>query len=80
MDIVVNEYPDREIVKNREDFESDSSYNEYLDKHNQYMIFKERLLDYDRYLSLKKEINKKRRETQVLLEPSKGEDERFKSS
>lgn len=80
MDIVVNEWSDRGKVRGREEFETDNGYNEYLEKHKQYNIFKERLADYDKYLALKKEINAKRRETQVLLEPRKGEDERFKSS
>jgi len=80
MDIVVNEYPDRGLIKVREDFETDNGWNEYQEKHKQYVIFQERLAEYDKYLSMKKEINAKRRETQVLLEPTKGEDERFKSS
>lgn len=79
MDIVVTNYSDRGIVKTREDFESDGSYNEYLEKHKQYNLFKERLKEYERYLILKEETNKKRRETQVLLQPDKGENERFKS-
>jgi len=80
MEIVVNEYSDRGIIKTRDEFESDSGWNEYLDKHNQYNIFKDRLEEYDRYLAIKKEVNEKRRETQVLLEPDKGENQRFKSS
>lgn len=79
MDIVVTQWTDRGLVRTREEFESDGSYNEYLEKHNQYNLFKERLKEYDRYLILKEETNKKRRETQVLLQPNQGENERFKS-
>lgn len=80
MEIVVNEWTDRAKVKTREDFSSEVAYMNYLDKHTQYMNFKERLEEYDRYLQLKQEIRKKRHETQILLEPDNGEDERFKSS
>lgn len=80
MDIVVNQWTDRGLVRSREEFESDGSYNEYLEKHTQYNLFKERLVEYDKYLILKEQTNKKRRETQVLLQPDQGENERFKSS
>jgi len=80
LEIVVNEWTDRAKVKTREDFTSDVSYNIYKEKHLQYLNFQERLKEYERYMSLKQEIRKKRNETQVLLEPDKGEDERFKSS
>jgi len=80
MEIVVNEWTDRAKIKTREDFSSEVAYMNYLDKHTQYMNFKERLEEYDRYLQLKQEIRKKRYETQILLEPDNGEDERFKSS
>lgn len=80
MDIVVSDYPDRGESKTREDFDTDNGYEEYLEKYKQYNIFKDRLVEYDKYLALKHQINSKRRETQVLLEPNKGEDERFKSS
>lgn len=80
MDLVVREYPDRGLVRTREEFDTESGWEEYLEKHNQYKIFQERLVEYDKYLEIKKEINAKRRETQVLLEPDKGENGRFKSS
>lgn len=80
MEIVVNEWTDRAKVKTREDFTSDVSYNIYKEKHQQYLNFQEMLKEYDKYMTLKQEIRKKRNETQVLLEPDKGEDERFKSS
>lgn len=78
MEIIVQDCPDRGLVKTREDFESDGSWNEYLDKHIQYNIFKERLLDYDEYLTIKKQVREKRNETQVLLVPSE-DNEKFKS-
>lgn len=78
MDIVVNEYPDRGLIKVREDFETDNGWNEYQEKHKQYTIFQARLVEYDKYLSLKKEINAERRKTQVLLTPEENK-EKFKS-
>ena len=78
MDIVVNEWTDRAVVKTREDFESDYGWNDYLERHIQYNIFKDRLKEYDKYLDLKKEVNTIRRKTQVLLTPSTNT-EKFKS-
>lgn len=80
MEIIVNEYSDRGVEKTRENFDSDSSYSEYLEKKKQYDIFVERLKDYDEYLKMKKDVREQRNKTQVLLEPNKGEGERFKSS
>ena len=77
MEIVVNAWTDRAKVKTREDFSSEASYLSYLEKHTQYMNFKERLEEYDRYLQLKQEIRQKRHETQILLEPN--DKEKFKS-
>lgn len=78
--MVISEYPDRGETKTREDFESDASYLYYLEKHIQYINFKQRLQEYDKYLQIKREVREKRNETQVLLQSNKGEDERFKSS
>lgn len=75
MEIVVNEWTDRAKVKTREDFTADASYEEYLQKHLQYLNFQQRLLEYDKYLAIKQEVRKKRNETQTLLESDKGEDE-----
>ena len=80
MEIVVNEWTDRGQVKTREDFTSDFSFNTYLEKHLRFLNFQERLKEYDKYLAIKQEIRKKRYETQILLEPNKGENTRFKSS
>ncbi len=80
MEMVISEYPDRGETKTREDFESDASYLYYLEKHIQYINFKQRLQEYDKYLQIKREVREKRNETQVLLQSNKGEDERFKSS
>ena len=80
MEIVVNEWTDRGLIRHRDEFPSDMAYNGYLEKHTQYMNFKERLLEYEKYLEIKKQIREKRYETQTLLEPSDGENERFKSS
>lgn len=80
LEIVVNEWTDRAKVRSRDEFSSNVAYAAYLDKHLQYLNFQERLKDYERYLSIKKEIREKRYATQVLLEPNQREDERFKSS
>lgn len=80
MEIVVKDYPDRGLIKQREDFETESGWIEYQEKYKQYKIFEERLADYEKYLALKKQINEQRRKTQVLLEPNQGEDLRHKSS
>lgn len=77
MEIVVNEWTDRAKVKTREDFSSDSAYKTYKEKHEQYLLFQERLKDYEKYLSIKKDIRAKRFESQVLLEPKN--EEKFKS-
>lgn len=80
LEIVVNEWTDRAQVRHRDEFPSNMAYAAYLDKHLQYLNFKERLLEYDKYLNIKKEIREKRYETQALLEPIDREDDRFKSS
>lgn len=80
LDILVNEWTDRGKVRLREDFPSDLSYGIYLEKHLQYMNFKDRLKEYDKYLEIKKKIRGKRYETQVLLKPISENDEKFKSN
>lgn len=80
MEIIISECPDRGLVKVREDFDTQSGYEEYLEKHKQYKNFLERLKEYDKYLEIKKKVREKRYETQVLLVPDKGENIRFKSS
>lgn len=74
MEIVVNEWTDRSQLKTREEFTSDSAFKEYNDKHIRYLNFQKRLKEYERYLSIKSEVRTKRNESQILLEPSKGED------
>jgi len=78
LDIVVNEWTDRAEVKTREDFPSNMAYAAYLDKHLQYINFKERLEEYERYLSIKKEVREQRYKTQTLLAPTDTTD-KFKS-
>lgn len=80
MEIVVNEWTDRSVKRPREDFPSDLAYNVYLEKHYRYINFQERLREYDKYLDIKKQVREKRYATQTLLEPTKGEEQRFKSS
>lgn len=80
LEIVVNEWTERGKIRMRNEFSSDLAYGIYLEKHLQYINFQERLKEYEKYLSLKKQIREKRYATQVLLQPNNGEDERFKSS
>lgn len=79
MEIVVNEWEDRSKVRPREEFPSDLSYNIYLEKHLRYINFQQRLKEYEKYLSIKKQIREKRYATQVLLTP-KDVSDKFKSS
>lgn len=78
--IVVNEWTERAQVRIRDEFPSDMAYIGYLDKHLQYINFQERLKDYDRYITIKKQIREKRYETQIPVEPNNWEGQRFKSS
>jgi len=80
MEILVSEFPERGLVLPRENFPSDESYSIYVERHKQYMNFLERLAEYTKYLEIKTKIRKKRHESQVLLQPTQGQDERFKSS
>jgi len=80
MQIILGEWDERAKVKTREEFNSDVTFNLYLERHALVKIFEDRLKDYERYLSIKKEIREKRYETQTLLKPIDGSDERFKSS
>ncbi len=79
LDTVIGEWKERAAVKTREDFSSDLAYGIYLERHLLYLNFKERLREYERYLEIKSKIREKRYETQILLRPAEGEDERFKS-
>ena len=80
MEIVVNEWIERAAVKTREDFSSDESFLSYKEKHDQYVLFQEMLKEYDKYLAVKENIRKLRNESQILLEPDKGENESSESS
>lgn len=66
MEIIVNIFPpDPE----KTEFESEYGILKYENKMELFKLFKARLLDYDKYLSIRNEIRTKRRETQKLLEP-----------
>lgn len=80
MEILISEWPEREKVKTREDFNSDASFDQYSERHRIFKVFKERLKEYEDYLTQKAEVRKKRNESQTLLEGDKGENIRFKSS
>jgi hypothetical protein len=76
MEIFVAEYTE----PIHDQYTSAQTLKEWEQKRERYAIFIERLKDYEKYLEIKKEVRKKRNETQVLLRPIEGEDERFKSS
>lgn len=78
MEIVVNEWTDRSIVRDRSEFESDQAYENWLEKHIRYINFVQRLAEYEEYLTIKKGIREKRYETQHLLIPEP-DTEKFKS-
>lgn len=80
MELVVTEFLDRAVEKTREDFSSEVSYLIYLERHLQYKNFQQRLIEYEEYLEIKRDVRQKRNETQVLLKPDTGEDERYQSS
>lgn len=80
MEIIVNEFPERNKERTRADYSNDVDYQKYLDKKRVYNLFIERLKDYEEYLSLKRKVNEERRKTQVLLSPVDKTDIRFKSS
>lgn len=80
MEIVVNEWTDRSEIKQREEFTSQYAYEDYWEKHKRYINFQQRLLEYDEYIRIKKEIRQKRNEVQTVIRPPEGEEERFKSS
>jgi len=48
---------------------------DWEEKRKRFNNFLERLKEYDKYLTVKKEVRTKRNETQILLEPNKGEDD-----
>jgi len=80
MDIVVNEWTDRSEVKGRDQFTSDYAYDEYTEKHRRYIIFQERLKDYDRYIALRRQIREERLKHKVKTIPKSDEESgKFKS-
>jgi hypothetical protein len=74
MDITIKEYPQLIREATREDFPSDIEHQIYLNKKEMYMLFQERLVEYEEYIKLRKEIKIKRDEGIVLLESDNGED------
>lgn len=69
--IFVEEYTE----PTHDEYTSELTIREWEEKRKRYFNFIERLKEYDKYLEIKKDIRLKRNETQVLLEPNKGEDE-----
>ncbi len=61
-------------------YTSEQTLKDWEEKRKRFRNFKERLLEYDKYLTIKKEVRLKRNETQTLLQPNQGEDERHQSS
>lgn len=59
--------------KTREDFSSPYAFIDHENKIEIFEILRNRLKEYEEYIQLKREIAKKRRETQVLLEPKDDE-------
>lgn len=71
MDIIVDIFPPN---FEKTDFESDYGILKHENKVELYNLFKDRLKDYEKYLEIRNEIRKIRRETQTLLQPLERED------
>lgn len=74
MQAIIDLYP-VEYGKSPEEFSSERVFFKNEDKKEIYDIFIQRLNDYEEYIKLRDEIRKERYKTQVLLQPTKGEDE-----
>jgi hypothetical protein len=70
---ILNYYPDG-FSRTKEDFSSERQFLKYENKKEIYEIFTERLEDYEEYIKERNQIREIRYETQVLLEPTDGED------
>lgn len=71
MEIYVSEFTE----PIHDQYTSQQTLDDWVEKRKRYMNFIERLKEYEKYLQIKKEISEKRNESQVLLEPDKGKDE-----
>ena len=71
MEIIVEIFPPN---FEKDDFQSDYGILKHENKLDLYNLFKARLADYDKYLEIRNEIRKIRRETQTLLQPTDRED------
>jgi hypothetical protein len=75
MEIFVGEFTE----PTHDEYTSAQTLKEWEQKRQRYANFIERLKEYDKYLKIKQEVRRKRNETQVLLQPTEGKDESFKS-
>lgn len=79
MQIILEQYP-MDITREKEEFTSEYTYKNYCERRDRHLIFAQRMIEYEDYIRRKKEIRKIRYESQVLLQPNKGEDECSESS
>jgi hypothetical protein len=70
---ILSYYPDG-FSRTKEDFSSERQFLKYENKREIYEIFTERLKEYEEYIKERNQIREIRYETQVLLEPTDGED------
>lgn len=70
MEVIVSEF-DEPV---HDEYTSQATIDEWKEKRERYLNFKDRLKDYEEYLGEKAEIRKKRNETQTLYQPPEGED------
>lgn len=70
MQIVVDEYADGIV----DQFTSPETLQLFADRRERYEMFLERLKEYEEYVSIRKDIKRKRNEDSILLEIDKGED------
>lgn len=76
METILKHYP-VDYEKNREDFSSDIDFLKHEDKKEIHDLFKERLVDYEKYLKIRRKI---KNGIEILLEPDKREDGSQESS
>lgn len=70
MQIVVDEYADGIV----DQFTSPETLQLFADRRERYEMFLERLKEYEEYVSIRKDIKRKRNEDSILLEIDKGKD------
>lgn len=77
LELVTDVWTDRSELPLREDFESDITFNNHLEKHLRFSKFKSRLEDYKIFIEKKKKIKSIRRELIPPIDIIEDLDEKF---